>query len=143
MAYMSQERKKRINPVVKSVLDKYGMKGRLSVRNHSTLVLKLTSGKLDLMSEYNAHGRKTREQRDYLGEWNDVEYADVNTYWIHDQWTGDNLDFLTEIKDAMNARGTDDANFDKSDIMTDYFHVGWYIDISIGTWKKPYELIEG
>jgi hypothetical protein len=28
--------------------------------------------------------------------------------------------------------------FDKSDIMTDYFHTAYYYDISIGQWDKPY-----
>jgi hypothetical protein len=31
--------------------------------------------------------------------------------------------------------------FDDSDIMTDYFHTAFYIDLQIGTWEKPYELI--
>ena len=32
-------------------------------------------------------------------------------------------------------------NFDKSDPMTDYFHVGYYISVRIGSYDKPYELI--
>jgi hypothetical protein len=142
MAYMSQENKKSIAPAVKSILNKYGMKGSLRVRNHSTLVLTMPTGKLDLMAEYNAHGRETRRERDYLGEWHEANYADVNVYWIDSHWTGENLAFLTELKDAMNGRGTDEENFDNSDIMTDYFHVGWYIDINIGSWEKPYVLID-
>ena len=33
-------------------------------------------------------------------------------------------------------------NFDKSDPMTDYFHVGYYISVNIGSYDKPYELIK-
>lgn len=141
MAYMSQERKKKIAPVVKSVLKKYGMKGRLSVCNHSTLVLTVSEGKLDILKEYNERGRKTHEERDPLRPWEDTDYAGINIYWLDSHWTGVNLSFLTELKDAMNAIGTNDENFDKSDIQTDYFFVGWYIDIYIGTWEKPYKLI--
>ena len=28
--------------------------------------------------------------------------------------------------------------FDESDITTDYFHIAWYIDINVGTYKKGY-----
>lgn len=30
------------------------------------------------------------------------------------------------------------GNFDESDSMTDYFHVGFYTDMSIGQYDKPY-----
>ena len=39
MAYVSQELKARIAPRVKEILSKHGLKGSLSVRHHSTLVL--------------------------------------------------------------------------------------------------------
>ena len=39
MAYMSQEKKAKIAPKVKEILKRYGIKGRLGVNNHSTLVL--------------------------------------------------------------------------------------------------------
>ena len=32
------------------------------------------------------------------------------------------------------------GNHNNSDISTDYFDVGWYIDINIGKWDKPYEV---
>jgi hypothetical protein len=31
-----------------------------------------------------------------------------------------------------------DGNWDKSDIQSDYFNVGWYVDVNIGKWNKPY-----
>jgi hypothetical protein len=34
-----------------------------------------------------------------------------------------------------------DGNFDKSDIQSDYFHVGWYVSVNIGKWNKPYEVV--
>ena len=44
------------------------------------------------------------------------------------------IDFLNELVVAM--KGT--KWFDKSDIMTDYFHTAYYIDINVGKWNKPY-----
>jgi hypothetical protein len=31
-------------------------------------------------------------------------------------------------------------NFDLSDSMTDYFHVGFYTHIQVGQWDKPYQV---
>jgi len=45
------------------------------------------------------------------------------------------LKFLTELKDAMNV-----GNYDRSDMQSDYFDVGFYIDINVGNWDKPYIL---
>jgi len=47
-------------------------------------------------------------------------------------------EFLLELLEAMKGEGT--GWFDKSDIMTDYFHTAWYNDINIGKWNKAYEV---
>ena len=51
MAYMNQTKKQTIAAKVKPILAKYGMKGSLSVRNHSTIVLKLTAGPIDFIGD--------------------------------------------------------------------------------------------
>ena len=43
------------------------------------------------------------------------------------------VSFLDEVLPAMNV-----GNHNRSDLMTDYFDVGWYIDINIGRYNKPY-----
>jgi len=40
---------------------------------------------------------------------------------------------LNELLVAMST-----GNHDNSDIMTDYFDVGWYSNINIGQYHKPY-----
>ena len=35
-----------------------------------------------------------------------------------------------------------DGNHDNSEIQYDYFDVGWYIDVNIGRWNQPYQLIK-
>ena len=47
MAYVSQQDKKELAPAIKKVLSKYGMKGSISIRNHSTLQVTLQSGAID------------------------------------------------------------------------------------------------
>lgn len=115
MAYMNQEMKAKIAPKVKAILKKYGMKGSLSVRNHSSLVLNLKEGPLDLVYE------------------NDNGYSQINQYWLESNYQGKELKFLKEVVSAMN-----DGNHDNSDAMVDYFDVGWYVNINAGQWDKPY-----
>ena len=134
MAYMSQENKKALAPQIKAILKKYGMKGTISVNNYSTLVVTIQSGRLDVIGNY-------RDRETEKGKF-DRNYMSVNEYWLDDHYDGGVLAFLTELKTAMNATpdGTI-ANYNNSDIMTDYFDVGWYITINIGKWDKPYQLI--
>jgi hypothetical protein len=123
MAYVSQELKSKLAPQIKAICKKYGVKASLAVRNHSTLALNIKSGKIDFISDYgnSDDARKFGIQ--------------VNPYWYKDHFTGKSKAFLSEVIPAMN-----DGNWDKSEIQYDYFNVGWYIDVNIGKWNKPYEL---
>ena len=119
MAYVSQKDKAQLAPQIKKVLNKYGMKGSISIRHHMSLVVTIQSGEIDF-GEY-THGDG---------------YIQVNTYHIERHYKGKAQNFLTELLAAM--KGPD--WFDKSDAMTDYFHVKHYCDINIGRWNKPYFL---
>ena len=132
MAYMSQERKAQISPVVKDILKKYNVKGSLSVRNHMTLCLTIKSGPIDFIENYLA-GTAPGDSADYVRSCGSLQ---VNTYWVQDHFTDIAKAFLTEVVAAMNG-----GNWNESDIQSDYFNVGWYIDVSIGNWNKPYILV--
>ncbi len=127
MAYMDQEHKKELAPGIKAVLQKYAVKGTIAVRHHSTLIVNIRSGRVNFE-------RERVVKNDQRGQ---PFNHQVNTHWIQDHWNGEALNFLTELKDAMNV-----GNFDKSDIQTDYFFVGWYTEINVGDWGKPYDLDE-
>ena len=135
MAYMSQEKKAKIAPVVKAVLKKYKVKGSLSVRNHSTLVLNIKSGAIDFIENFISTDRNalSPEQVRYIRA---NKSLDVNPYWYQEHFDGKAKKFLTEIMSAMN-----DGNHDRSDAQVDYFDVGWYVDVNIGNWKKHYEVV--
>ena len=47
MAYVSQADKAKLAPQIKKVLNKYGMKGSISIRHHMSLVVTLQSGAID------------------------------------------------------------------------------------------------
>lgn len=129
MAFMNQEMKSKLSPAVKSILKKYEMKGSLSVRNHMVLVMKIKSGKLNLIDNFNDACSRVYGERFNLCEGS----IQVNQYHFKDQFTGKAKAFITELVNAMNV-----GNWDKSDIQTDYFNVGWYLDINIGGWNTPY-----
>jgi hypothetical protein len=134
MAYVSQERKAQLAPAIKSICKRYGVKATLAVRHHSTLVLNIKSGPIDFIGNFNA----TIQDRDPGGckHINPAKDSiDVNPYWYHEHFTGEAKAFLTNVIAAMNA-----GNHDRSDIQTDYFDVGWYIDVNIGRWNRPYAL---
>lgn len=117
MAYMSQQKKKELAPLIKEICEKHGISATLAVKHHSTLVLNIKSGSIDF----------------------NVEHYQVNPYWYSEHFADNDaaLDFLSEVIPAMN-----DGNWDHSDSSTDYFNVGWYIDVNIGNWSKPYQLME-
>ena len=117
MAYVSQKDKAELAPAIKKVLNKYGMKGSISIRHHSTLVVTLQSGAIDFKNYSHGDG-----------------YIQVNTYWIESHYQGKARKFLTELLAAMKGPNY----FCDDDAMTDYFHRSHYTDINIGKWNKPY-----
>jgi len=133
MAYVSQKDKKLLAPGIKKVLKKYGLRGTIGVDHHSTLVVNIWEGNIDFIGGWGKNQNINREEHQVDG------YIQVNEYWIENNYSGAAKNCLMELKEAMN--GCEEIqNFDKSDIMTDYFHVGWYISINIGTWEKDYIL---
>lgn len=131
MAYMNQDRKKVIASNLKPILKKYGLKGTLSVRNHSTIVLNIKEGAIDFIANFN----KTAEEKPYNRPAGPVkDYIDVNPYWYHEHFSGKAKKALEEILKALKSAGW----YDKSDIQTDYFDTAYYVDVNVGNWNKPY-----
>lgn len=138
MAYFNQERKQERAPVIKAILKKYGVKGSLAVRNHSTFVLNIKSGSIDFIENYiktdadkNYGNKMSADQVAYI---RNNKALDVNPYWYQEHYTGKARDFLKEIFAAM--YGSD--WYDNSDVQTDYFDTAFYVDVNIGNWNKPY-----
>ena len=136
MAYISQDEKKAKAPAIKAVLKKYGVKGTLGIRHYSTLVLNISEGAIDFIKNYNEVGNNNRyihNGRFQLAE----NCLDVNPYWYHEHFSGVAKDFLGEVLQAMNQ-----GNHDNSRPEIDHFDVGFYIDVNIGQWDKPYKVIQ-
>ena len=117
MAYMNQEKKKKIAGILKEKLAGVPIKYTLSVQNHSTIVCTIRKGAIDFPL-----GERTHEE--------------VNPYYIKDHYKGKIAKLLQTIQDVLNT-----DNYNHSDSMTDYFCVGHYAYIHIGNYEKPYEYI--
>ena len=91
MAYVSQEFKKEVAPVVKEILNRYGLKGTLSVRNHMAigksgqnvrLAARLTGWKIDVkpksaVPSLNLDESNSNENYDNLFDGEDA-FGDLN-----------------------------------------------------------------
>lgn len=134
MAYMNQEKKARIAAKLKEALAGSGIKYSLAVRNHSSIVLNIKSGPVDFLSNFwEACKEQPRYARENLQK---PAYIDVNPYHFKDHFSGEVRDLLEKVFAALNL-----GNWDNSDPMSDYFDVGHYVDVNIGRWDKPYELV--
>lgn len=129
MAYVDQSKKAKIAAALKPVMPK-GWKYSLAVRHHSTIVLTITAAPFDLIGSLaNSPARDPST----------ITHADLNTHYIREQFEDECVaDVFEAIKGAL-----DTDNHDRSDIMTDYFDVGHYVDIKIGRWDKPFAVTAG
>ena len=120
MAYMTQENKKKIAAELKKVIPA-GWRWSLAVQHHSALSLTIAAAPIDLL--------KMNTGSNNVG----VGYTSLHEYYLEREFSGELLSLFIAIKDAMNT-----GNHDRSDSQTDYFDVGWYININIGRWEKNF-----
>ena len=137
MAYISQTEKKELAPGIKKVLKAYGMKGTLSINHYSTLAVNLKGGSLDLLGA-------AQKKNDIYSERHGRQISDIGSYFQANAYSieteYDQIDskigqFYRDLIKAM--KGT--KWFDKSDLMTDYHHIAYYLSINVGKWDRPYE----
>ena len=131
---MNQERKAKITKMLKPILAKYKVKGSLSVRNHSTIVLTLKSGAIDFIGNSNRVCGNDFYQVQRGFKPTTSGYDQVNPYWFQDHYDGDAKAFLTEAFKALKSADW----YDESDAMIDYFNIAYYVDVNIGKWNSPY-----
>lgn len=130
MAYMNQEKKAAIRAELVKVIPA-SWKWTLGVRHHSTIVFTVRSAPVNLIGEWlETVNAKRSCQGDELRE--RPNHVDPNVYYLQDQFTT-SLPIMQAIKTALNLN-----NHDRSEPETDYFDVGHYIDIKLGTWDKPF-----
>ncbi len=117
MAYVSQEKKAELVALAKAVLPS-DWKATFSVRNHSTMVCTISQAPASVLADYKANENAPEPY--------------VNHYHLQPNWQGESLKVLEALKAALFT-----GNHDRSDSMSDYFDVGWYVSINFGKWNKP------
>jgi len=126
MAYVDQDKKSKIAAALKPVVPK-GWKYSLAVRHHSTIVMTITAAPFDLMRAFKAS--------DYFDP-TTATHINVNPYHYRNHLDDESVaDVFENIMDALNI-----DNHDRSDIQTDYFDVGHYVDLRVGRWDKPFQV---
>lgn len=113
MAFMSKEHTKQIRENLKKQFP--NLKFSVRKEHHTSVDVAIVAGDVDFSDILPASG-----------------YQQINHYWIKDHYPT-HAKLLQAIKDVIN-----EGNYDNSDIMTDYFDVGFYMQLSIGKWDKPY-----
>lgn len=124
MAYISAEECKEIRKELKKEFPKY----KFSVRKRSCSV------SVDLLKSDIDFRREFRDPSD--------TYQSINNYFIDKHYSKKSANLLNKIMKIIKTAPAKAENgqewFDASDIMTDYFHTAFYIDMSIGSYDKPY-----
>tara|TARA_R100000808_G_C2029645_1_gene74076 strand:- start:154 stop:507 length:354 start_codon:yes stop_codon:yes gene_type:complete len=113
MAHMNQELKKELAPAIMAACKKHGVKATLSVKHYMALHITIREGVIDFGGTD----------------------MDVNEYHYKNHYA-DNpeaLAFFNDLMPAMNA-----LNYDNSDVQVDYFDVGYYVRVRIGSYDKHY-----
>jgi hypothetical protein len=137
MAYMSQERKKELAVGLKATMAPYGIKYSVRVRNHSTIVMTITEGPVDFIKNAEAIRTMKMNDQDFGNRGTDTrQYLQINTYSIDSHHSGLCAEILNKAEKALNM-----GNHDRSDVQSDYFDVGWYVDINVGSFDKPYRVV--
>jgi hypothetical protein len=126
MAYVDQNKKALIAKALKPVIPQ-GWKYSLSVRYHMAIVLTIYSAPFDLIRAFKKSDHFNPET---------ATHTEVNPYHYRTHLDDECVaDVFEQIFAALNTN-----NHDNSDLMTDYFDVGHYVDVHIGRWNKPFEV---
>lgn len=124
MAYVNQEKKAKIAANLKKVVPA-GWKYSLAVRHHSTIVMTISQAPFDLIGAFKANEHFDPKKQTYV--W-------VNNYHFRSHIEDECVaDIFEAIFAALNT-----DNWNRSDIVSDYFDVGHYVDLQIGRWDKPF-----
>ena len=118
MAYVAKEVIQQAREELKKLNKSYGMKGSISGTGQSTLTCTISAGIIDFFKD------------DFF-----KKSAQVNHYWLEQDWDGKALEYLEKVKKVLYRN-----HWDNSDSQSDYFSCAYYVRINIGKWNKPYLL---
>ncbi len=122
MAYMDQTKKAVIVAELKKVMPRT-WKYSLRVMHNSTIIMTIISAPVDLVELCKYENKRPG-------------YIQLNEYYLERAYEDASvLEVLLAAKTALN-----NGNWDKSDISTDYFNVGHYVNMHIGSFDRHFEV---
>lgn len=120
MAYINKEQAKEIrNDLKKHFPANKGWKFSVTIHNYMSLRVAIMEAPIDFLADADSYAQE-KGHRSY------------NAFHLQNYM---HSELLEQIKMLANKN-----NYDNSDIMTDYFDVGYYFDLHIGKWDKPFVL---
>ncbi len=131
MAYVSKEKKAKIVAAVKAAMPK-SWKATFAVRNGSGIVMTIKSTPFTLENLFGKEACEAMSEYHYID--GVLGHVDVNHRYLDRHIK--NKDALEVLEKVVKALDTD--NYNNSDIMTDYFDVGHYIELQFGSYDKAY-----
>lgn len=136
MTYISKEQQKEKLIKLKPLFKKYGLRATLARSKASKITLNIWEGSIDFMGQYNNYRINNKDR--YCDNSNVENFLNYKTFVITNnctfkEFSGEALEFLTEANKILQQ-----DNYDRSDMMTDYFDIGFFVDISIGNCEKDY-----
>ena len=118
MAFITAEQTKEIK---RELSQKYpNLKFSVKNRNYTAVDVAIVGGDIDFSDLLNGRNHTSVNQYALMREYGEPVY-------------GEHTELLRGIFKIVN-----EGNYDRSDMMTDYFDVGFYVDFEIGRWDKPY-----
>jgi hypothetical protein len=140
MAYVTEEIITKARTALKALNKQYCVKATLSGKGSSSLKLTIAEGSIDFIDSYckTVMAKCQLRNPESVIEWAQKEmYIQVNQYYLDSSFSGAALEYLEKAKEIMYA-----DHWDKSDVMTDYFHCAYYVSIDIGRWNKGYSFVK-
>jgi hypothetical protein len=132
---MGQDKKKEMAAALKIALKGTGIKYTLAVRHYSTIVMNIKAAPVDFLQNYNETvGEKTAHI--YPPFQPAVKYLQLNDFHYETQFTGKALEILKKIVPILH-----NGNGNRADAYADYSDWRWHVDVNIGKWDKPFEVI--
>lgn len=144
MAYMSTEHAARIRANLKQAFPPAeGWKIRCKKSSGSLGIdVAIDAGPVDLMAyDFDPYARdaetpRTAAEAQARGRVKPQVSGGINHFHYREQYTPETVATLEKLIGIVMAE-----HWDKSDIMTDYFHCAFYPHFEVGAWDKPYQKV--
>ena len=140
MAYINSAETKAIRKALKERFPEYKFSVKIGAGNHSVSVSVVEGPAFD-----QEEAKWNHVEDKFVAPDLNKDHTSINNYWIEDHYPN-NAEFFKEVVDIIKTApfkaGVGDLWFDRSDIMTDYFHTSYYINLHVGAWNKPFQIKE-